>query len=119
MGLFLVRLGARWCAARGILESFWGDTGARRPCHAKREGGPGARRLIRTGWKVRVTGEDLGTRRAVIYTYRARCAPGWCRRAARGAEVRKCSGKLRKIIFQIGILCFGALRARALLARSA
>ena len=71
------------------------------------------------GWKVRVTGEDIGTMRAVIYSYWARCAPGWCWRAARFGQVGKWSGKWRKIILKIRILCFGALRARALLARSA
>jgi len=58
--------------------------------------------------------EDVRTLRAVIYTYWARCAPGWCWRAARVCEVAKCSGKWRKIIFKIRILCFGALRAKAL-----
>ena len=46
------------------------------------------------------------------------------RRGGAGAQraLGRCgipSGKWGKIIFKIGILCFGALRARALLARSA
>src|SRR6478672_1976423 len=66
----------------------------------------GARRLVRTAWKARVTFEDVGTRRVVIYRYWARCAPGWCWRAARFEDVGKWSGKRRKKFFEIGIFVF-------------
>jgi len=128
LGLIVVRHGARRGAELAEIGSTKLEIRNRIEWLTKQRGKPAERAQGRgrakvgphgTGRCVSRSGVRMFGRRALIYTYWARCAPGWCRRAARNAEVAKSPGKCRKIFFYFGISYFGALRARDVLARSA
>ena len=95
-GFDWVRPGARWCAR------WMGET-RETPMLRKQTARFWCAEVDVHGLEARVTGEplaqheaavadgaeDVRTLRAVIYTYWARCAPGWCWRAARARKVVK------------------------------
>src|SRR5689334_17034574 len=101
MGLFwywcaVVRRGARWCAKSESMGGTRLDGVRRRPMlRGGRDTGckPVPRKKTQPGAAVP---HEVGTVRAVIYPYRARCAPGVCWRAARKPEVGKMVGKVRE-----------------------